>query len=79
MAEKKEKVTRAERVEIGFDGGQVIAARIEEKQIADLREAAEKGDGWHVLETEDGETALDLGKVVFIRIANPEHRVGFSN
>lgn len=77
MAEKKE--TKAERLEIGFSGGQVIAMRLDAKQLADFRKAAEKGEGWHSLQTEDGETSLDLGQVVFIRGASPDHRVGFSN
>jgi len=75
MAEKESK---PERVEIGFDGGQVVAVRLEPKQITDLRKAVEKGQGWHDLSAEDGDVALDLSQVVFVRGAAGEHRIGFS-
>ncbi len=67
----------AQRVEIGFEGGQVISVRITENDLKDLRKQLEKG-GWHDLHTEDGVVALYLGKVAFLRIESGEHRVGFS-
>lgn len=67
----------AQRVEIGFEGGQVISVRITEGDLKDLRKQLEKG-GWHDLHTEDGVVALYLGKVAFLRIESGEHRVGFS-
>lgn len=73
-----EKSSKPERVEIGFDGGQVVATRLELKQIEDFRKAVEKHEGWHDLRTEDGELAVDLSQVVFMRVAAPEHRIGFS-
>ena len=76
MAEKQSK---PERIEIGFDGGQVIATRLDAKQLADLRKAVEAGEGWHDLTTEDGDVALDLSQVVFMRGAAGEHRIGFSS
>ncbi len=66
----------AQRVEIGFEGGQVISARLDEGDLKDLRKQLEKG-GWHDLHTEDGVIALYLGKVAFIRIESADHRVGF--
>lgn len=75
MAEKQPK---PERVEIGFNGGQVVAIRLEAKQLTDLRKAVERGDGWHDLAAEDGDVALDLSQVVFVRGAAGEHRIGFS-
>lgn len=67
----------AQRVEIGFEGGQVISVRITEGDSEDLRKQLENG-GWHDLHTEDGVVALYLGKVAFLRIESGEHRVGFS-
>lgn len=67
----------AQRVEVGFEGGQVISARLGEDDLKDLRKQLEKG-GWHDLHTEDGVIALDLGKVAFVRIESDAHRVGFS-
>ncbi len=67
----------AQRVEIGFEGGQVISVRITADDLKELRKQLEKG-GWHDLHTEDGVVALYLGKVAFLRIESGEHRVGFS-
>lgn len=67
----------AQRVEIGFEGGQVISVRITEGDLKELRKQLEKG-GWHDLHTEDGAVALYLAKVAFLRIESGEHRVGFS-
>jgi hypothetical protein len=68
----------AQRVEIGFEGGQVIQARLADDDLKDLRQQLEKG-GWHDLHTEDGVISLYLGKVAFLRIASNEHRVGFGS
>ena len=67
------------RVEIGFDGGQVVTIRVGNEQLAQLRQGAERGEGWHDIETEDGIVALDLSKVVFVRIAGAPHTIGFSD
>jgi hypothetical protein len=66
------------RVEIGFSGGQVVAVRISDEKLGDLRKALDKADGWSDLETEDGTVALDLREVVFVRGAPGEHRIGFT-
>jgi hypothetical protein len=67
----------AQRVEIGFEGGQVISVRLSDDALKGLRKQVEKG-GWHDVETDDGVLALYVGKVAFIRIDSGEHRVGFS-
>ena len=67
----------AQRVEIGFEGGQVVAARLAEDDLKDLRKQLERG-GWHDLHTEDGVISLYLGKVAFLRIAAADHRAGFA-
>jgi hypothetical protein len=66
------------RIEIGFNGGQVVAARLEVAKLGDLRKAVERGDGWYDLDSEDGSVALDLGKVVFVRTLDAPHGIGFS-
>lgn len=70
-------MAEAQRVEIGFEGGQVISVRLADADLKDLRKQVEKG-GWHDLHTEDGVVAVYLGKVAFLRIESGEHRVGFS-
>jgi hypothetical protein len=67
----------AQKVEIGFEGGQVIAVRLNDDELKDLRKQLEKG-GWHDVKTEDGVLALYVGKVAFLRIDSGAHRVGFS-
>ena len=68
----------AKRIEIGFDGGQVVSVRLDETAMKDLRKAVEGGGGWHDVETEEGTFALDLAKVVFVRGAGGSHTIGFS-
>ena len=70
-------MAEAQRVEIGFEGGQVVSVRLREEVLRDLRARLDEG-GWHDLETDDGTLALYLGKVAFLRIDSGEHRVGFS-
>ena len=70
-------MAEAQRVEIGFEGGQVISTRLGEDDLKDLRSRLEQG-GWYDLHTEDGVVSLYLGKVAFLRIDSGEHRVGFS-
>ncbi|MFP5388289.1 MAG: hypothetical protein ACLGG5_03190 [Thermoleophilia bacterium] len=70
-------MAEAQKVEIGFEGGQVIAVRLRDDELKDLRKQVEKG-GWHDVKTEDGELALYVGKIAFLRIDSGQHRVGFS-
>ena len=71
-------MAEATRVEIGFNGGQVVSARLDEDALSELRKTVERGSGWHDLETEEGTFALDLGKVVFVRTAGGSHAIGFT-
>jgi hypothetical protein len=71
-------MAEAQRVEIGFAGGQVVSVRLAEGARAELRKALEQHDGWRDLETQDGTIALDLSKVVFVRIAGSPQTIGFS-
>jgi hypothetical protein len=66
------------RIEIGFSGGQVMSVRVADRSLADLRQAIERGQGWHDVEIEDGAVAVDLEHVVFVRTAGAPHSVGFS-
>ena len=66
----------ARRVEIGFDGGQVLAVRIAEGELESLRSSLGQ-DGWRRLETEEAVVEVDLGKLVFVRTAGDNQKVGF--
>ena len=63
----------AQKVEIGFEGGQVVAVRLNEDELKDLRKQVEKG-GWHDVKTEDGVLAVYVGKVAFLRIDSGEQK-----
>lgn len=65
-----------QKVEIGFEGGQVVAVRLTEDELKDLRKQVEKG-GWHDIKTEDGVLSVYAGKVAFLRIDSGAQRVGF--
>jgi len=71
-------MTSAERVSIGFSGGQVVEVRIDDGKLRDLRRALEKGNGWLDIEAEEGAVSIDLGQVVFIRSATTPQKIGFS-
>jgi hypothetical protein len=70
-------MAESQRVEIGFEGGQVISVRLSDGALKGLRKQVERG-GWHDVETDDGVLALYVGKIAFLRIDSGEHRVGFS-
>ena len=66
-----------QKVEIGFEGGQVVAVRLTQDELKALRKQVEKG-GWYDVETEDGILSVYVGKVTFLRIDSGGHRVGFA-
>ena len=65
-----------QKVEIGFEGGQVVQVRLTGDALKELRKQVEKG-GWHDIETEDGTLAVYVGKVAFLRIDSGAQKVGF--
>lgn len=65
-----------QKVEIGFEGGQVVQIRLTGDALKDLRKQVEKG-GWHDIETEDGMLSVYVGKVAFLRIESGAQKVGF--
>jgi hypothetical protein len=69
-------MAEAQKVEIGFEGGQVVAVRLDDNELKDLRKQVEKG-GWHDVKTEDGVLSVFAGKVAFLRIDSGAQKVGF--
>jgi hypothetical protein len=67
---------KAQKISIGFLGGQMLAARVAPAELTKLRNAL-GSDGWHDLMAEDGTVAIDLSKVVYVLVDHEEHRVGF--
>lgn len=64
------------RVDIGFQGGQVLTVRLEQDQYDAFRKAL-SGEGWHDLKTQDSEVAVDISQIVYVRLDTEEHKVGF--
>jgi hypothetical protein len=67
---------KPQKISIGFDGGQVLSARVQPDALADLRKAL-GNIGWHDLTAEDGTVALDLSRVLYVLVDHEDHRVGF--
>lgn len=68
------------RIEIGFDGGQIMGAYVELEAADGLERALGDGrDGAFPLEAEDGRYTVALGRVVYVKRFNREGRVGFSS
>jgi hypothetical protein len=66
-------------IDIGFQGGQVLPARVKQGAFDGLRSALsdEPSERWFELETLDSKIAIDLSQVVYVRIDTEEQRVGF--
>ena len=63
---------------VGFQGGQVLALRLSESQLNELRTVMRDGrERWHEVEAADGAVLVHVGQVVYLRVESDEHRVGF--
>jgi hypothetical protein len=67
------------RVEIGFDGGQIMGALVTENSADQLEQALNSGsDGSLALEADDGRYTIALKRVVYVKRFTREARLGFS-
>jgi hypothetical protein len=67
------------RVEIGFDGGQIMGAYVELPAADELERALDEGrDGSLAVEAEDGRYTVSLRRVVYVKRFTREGRVGFT-
>jgi hypothetical protein len=64
------------RISVGFQGGQVLAMRVAEDQLAALEKAL-GSTGWHQIQSDDGPVRIDLAQVVYVSSDSQEPRVGF--
>ena len=65
-----------QRISIGFQASPPIALRVPQDELDKLTQAL-GGDGWHVLDGEDGTLRLSLPNVLWVRVEKDEQRVGF--
>jgi hypothetical protein len=66
----------AQRISIGFQASPPLGARVSDDELEKL-EAALGGDGWHVVDSEDGRIRLNVATVLWLRVEKDEQRVGF--
>jgi hypothetical protein len=67
-------------VEIAFDGGQIMGARLSSASADELDQAlAAKSDGALTLDTDDGRYTIALPRVVYVKRFTREARLGFSS
>jgi hypothetical protein len=66
------------RIEVGFDGGQIMGALVTAGSIDELEQRLAGGeDGTLVLEADDGRYTVALRRVVYVKRFSREPRVGF--
>jgi hypothetical protein len=69
----------ARRIDVGFQGGQVLPVRVRQEAVDELRKALAdaSADRWFELKTQDSEVSIDLSQVVYVRVDTEESKVGF--
>lgn len=72
-------MANVKRLDIGFEGGQMLHARAAAEAMEKLMGALQDGAAarWHTLETADSSVLLDLSKVVYVQREGGDHKVGF--
>jgi hypothetical protein len=65
------------KLQIAFEGGQVVGALVTTGAADGLARALANGDAVFDLETEDGTYLVALGKVVYVRRSSRETHIGF--
>ena len=65
------------KLQIAFEGGQIVAALVPSAAADGLAKAMANGDAVFDLETEDGTYLVALGKVVYVRRSSRETHIGF--
>jgi hypothetical protein len=67
------------RIELGFEGGQVMSAHVDAAAADELERALDSDpqDGAFQIEAEDGRYTLPLARIVYLKRFSREGRVGF--
>jgi hypothetical protein len=64
-------------IEVGFDGGQIMIARVSPQSADELDRAVAAGDGVVALDAEDGRYTVPVRRIVYVKRFARESRVGF--
>jgi hypothetical protein len=67
------------RVEVAFEGGQIIAGLVPPDSLEGLRSALGNGASVYDLEAEDGTYVVALNKVVYLKRFSRETQIGFGS
>jgi hypothetical protein len=68
------------RIEIGFEGSQIMSALVTARAADELETALSHGrDGTLALDAEDGRYTVALGRVVYLKRFAREGRLGFGS
>jgi hypothetical protein len=67
---------KPQKINIGFQGGPVLSARVAPSELKELRDKLVES-GWHDLTAEDGTIAIRLDRVVYLLVDTDAHQVGF--
>ncbi|HZI92538.1 MAG TPA: hypothetical protein VFD31_13065 [Thermoleophilaceae bacterium] len=72
-------MTDLRRLDVGFQGGQVLAVRIEVDAYDALVKALanDRAERWHQLDTDDSQVQVDLSQVVYVQRESGNQKVGF--
>jgi hypothetical protein len=71
-------VAERTRIEIGFDGGQIMGAVVDAETVDRLERALASGqDGSLALDVEDGRYTVALSRILYVKRFAREGRVGF--
>ena len=67
------------RLDVGFQGGQVLAVRVEVEAYDALVKALadDRSERWHQLDTDDSQVQIDLSQVVYVQRESGNQKVGF--
>jgi hypothetical protein len=66
------------RIEVGFDGGQIMGALVEAETVDRLEQALAAGEeGALALDVEEGRYTVVLRRIVYVKRLGGEGRVGF--
>jgi hypothetical protein len=67
------------RVEVAFEGGQVVGGLVAAEVLDGLRSALGNGSAVFDLETEDGTYVVAINKVVYLKRFSRETQIGFGS
>jgi len=66
----------SQHISIGFQASPPIALRVSAEELEKFKDSL-GGEGWYVLEGEDGRVNMNLQHVLYLRTEKDEARVGF--